>query len=113
MVIVTMPCNVGDTVYVLMPNRYTFDGKRTRVTHWKVEAQTVTEISRKMGRSGKIGAWGIISAGNRRNFSTIGHTVFLDKATAEEMVGLLNGELPEGRDVTDTNVGHREDERCD
>lgn len=93
---VSIPCDVGTTVYVLMGDRYRTDGKgKPRVTHWKVEPQTVTEISRKMGKNGKIGDWGIITAGIRRSFNTIGHTVFLEPKEAEKMAELLNFEIPE------------------
>ena len=80
--LVVLPCNVGDTVYVIDKGDYTHAFKPY------VRSKTVREISWKATSRKDLG-WGLILAGGdcgtsaRYKLSSIGKTVFLTRDEAE------------------------------
>lgn len=78
---VHLPCKVGDTVYYFDGAYYLKDKSR-----WKIKPIKVTEISTKIGRSGKLYPLSIIANGTRYSLTSIGEKLFL---TREEAVKAL------------------------
>lgn len=76
---VHLPCKVGDTVYY-------FDGAYylKNKNNWKITPIKVTELSTKIGRSGKLYPLSIIANGTRYPITSIGKTVFLTREEAEK-----------------------------
>lgn len=81
---VHLPCKVGDTVYYFDGAYYLKDKSR-----WKIKPIKVTEISTKIGRSGKLYPLSIIANGTRYSLTSIGKKLFL---TREEAVKVLERE---------------------
>lgn len=78
---VHLPCKVGDTVYYFDGAYYLKDKSR-----WEIKPIKVTEISTKIGRSGKLYPLSIIANGTRYSLTSIGEKLFL---TREEAVKAL------------------------
>lgn len=76
---VHLPCKVGDTVYY-------FDGAYylKNKSMWKIKPIKVTELSTKIGRSGKLYPLSIIANGTRYPLTSIGKRLFLTRKEAEE-----------------------------
>lgn len=74
-----LPCKVGDTVYY-------FDGAYylKNKSMWKIKPIKVTELSTKIGRSGKLYPLSIIANGTRYPLTSIGKRLFLTRKEAEE-----------------------------
>lgn len=77
--LVHMPCKAGDTVYY-------FDGAYylKNKNNWKITPIKVTELSTKIGKSGKLYPLSIIANGTRYSITSIGKTVFLIREEAEK-----------------------------
>ncbi len=76
---VQLPCKVGDTVFYFKGGYYIGDKNR-----WEICPIKVTEISTKIGRSGKLYPLSIIANGTRYPITSIGKTVFLTREEAEK-----------------------------
>ena len=76
---VHLPCKVGDTVYY-------FDGAYylKNKSMWKIKPIKVTELSTKIGRSGKLYPLSIIANGTRYPLTSIGKRLFLTREEAEK-----------------------------
>lgn len=81
---VKLPCKVGDTVYY-------FDGAYylKNKNNWKITPIKVTELSTKIGRSGKLYPLSIIANGTRYPITSIGKTVFLTREEAEKALEVM------------------------
>lgn len=80
--LVVLPCDVGDTVYVIDPGDYEHEYKPY------IRSKTVSEINWKATRKKDLG-WGLILAGGncgtsaRYKLNNVGKTVFLTREAAE------------------------------
>lgn len=74
-----LPCKVGDTVYY-------FDGAYylKNKSMWKIKPIKVTELSTKIGRSGKLYPLSIIANGTRYPLTSIGKRLFITREEAEK-----------------------------
>ena len=84
---VHIPCKVGDTVYY-------FDGAYylKNKSMWKIKPIKVTELSTKIGRSGKLYPLSIIANGTRYPLTSIGKTIFLTREEAEKALEEMKSE---------------------
>lgn len=89
--LVVLPCDVGDTVYVIDPGDYEHEYKPY------VRLKTVSEINWKATRKKDLG-WGLILAGGncgtsaRYKLNNVGKTVFLTREAAEAALDAMRGE---------------------